>query len=132
MNTNPRSAFHSMTLAVWAAIFAAAGLAAIAQEPPAAGAPTQPGAATNAPVAEPQTQVTAAPDSAANGTNGLNLNFRNASIDLVLERLSEAAGFVIVMETPVRGSMTVIGKNLTREEAVNLLNSELNKNGYAA
>jgi type II secretory pathway component GspD/PulD (secretin) len=50
----------------------------------------------------------------------------------VLEHLSKAAGFIIVLETPVKGSVSVIGQNLTRDEAINLVNSELNKNGFAA
>ena len=67
------------------------------------------------------------------GTNGLNLNFRNASIDLVLAHLVKAAGFVVVEDTPrVTGTITVNGENLTKDEAVHLLDKELNKNGYAA
>jgi type II secretory pathway component GspD/PulD (secretin) len=65
-------------------------------------------------------------------SNDLNLNFNNASLDLVLNYLSDAAGFVIVLDTRVNGTVTVIGKHLTQDEAVNLLNTQLNKNGYAA
>jgi len=74
------------------------------------------------------------PPAQAIGTNqnDLNLNFNNASLDLVLNYLSDAAGFVIVLDTRVNGSVTVVGKHLTQKEAVNLLNSQLNKNGYAA
>jgi len=64
--------------------------------------------------------------------NDLNLNFNNASLDLVLNYLSDAAGFVIVLDTRVNGTVTVVGKHLTQDEAVNLLNTQLNKNGYAA
>lgn len=67
------------------------------------------------------------------GTNGLRLNFRNAPLELVLKYLSEAAGFHIVLDTTVRGSVTVISSHpMTRQEAVDLVNSVLNKNGYAA
>ena len=67
------------------------------------------------------------------GTNGLRLNFRNAPIDLVLSYLSDAAGFIIELDTPVRGNVSVISSHpMTRDEAVDLLNSVLNKNGYAA
>src|SRR6185295_22350 len=97
-------------------------------------------AATNAPVVEAQAPAAAsqdqtaipgtnAPVSGATGgsTNGLSLNFRNAPIDLVLEHLSKAAGFIIQIDAPrINGSVTVIGQSLTREEAVDLLNSELN------
>jgi general secretion pathway protein D len=64
--------------------------------------------------------------------NDLTLNFKNASLDLVLNYLSDAAGFIIVQETPVSGRVTVIGKHLTKDEAVDLLNTELNRNNYAA
>lgn len=91
-----------------------------------------PGAASQEPTAVPPTNASA-PGTNAAGTNGLTLNFRNAPIDLVLEHLSKAAGFIIQIDAPrVSGSVTVIGHSLTREEAVDLLNSELNKNGFAA
>ncbi len=63
----------------------------------------------------------------------LRLNFRGAPLDLVLNYLSEAAGYTIVLETSVRGTVDVWSNQpLTRAEAVSLLNSVLNKNGYAA
>jgi type II secretory pathway component GspD/PulD (secretin) len=63
----------------------------------------------------------------------IRLNFRNAPLDRVLNHLSEAAGFVVVMETTVRGNVTVMNNHpMTRDEAVDLLNSVLGKNGYAA
>jgi len=71
----------------------------------------------------------------AAGTNydDLRLNFRNAPLDLVLKYLSDAAGFIIVMDTQVRGNVSVISSRpMNRDEAVDLLNSVLNKNGYAA
>jgi general secretion pathway protein D len=70
------------------------------------------------------------------GTNNpdeLRLNFRNAPLDMVLNYLSDAAGFIIVLDTPVNGNVSVISSHpMTRDEAVDLLNSVLNKNGYAA
>jgi general secretion pathway protein D len=71
----------------------------------------------------------------ATGTNAdaIRLNFRNAPLDEVLSYLSDAAGFIIVLDTPVHGSVSVIsGQPMTKDEAVNLLNSVLNQNGYAA
>ena len=65
-------------------------------------------------------------------SNDLNLNFKDAQLDLVLNYLSDAAGFIIVQDTRVNGTVSVNGKHLTQDEAVNLLNAELNKNGYAA
>ncbi len=74
------------------------------------------------------------PPAQAVGTNSnsLDLNFNHAPLDMVLNYLSDAAGFVIVQETHVSGTISVVGKNLTRSEAVDLLNTELNQNGYAA
>ncbi len=47
--------------------------------------------------------------------------------------LSDAAGFIIVLDTHVNGNVSVISSHpMTRDEAVDLLNSVLNKNGYAA
>jgi len=76
-----------------------------------------------------------APESSS-GTNNpdeLRLNFRNAPLEMVLNYLSDAAGFIIVLDTHVNGSVSVISSHpMTRDEAVDLLNSVLNKNGYAA
>ena len=63
----------------------------------------------------------------------LRLNFNNVQLQQVLNYLSDAAGFIIVMDTQVRGTVSVISKSpMTRSEAVDLLNSVLNQNGYAA
>lgn len=72
------------------------------------------------------------PAAGTNSYNDLTLNFNHAPLDMVLNYLSDAAGFIIIQDTRVGGSVTVNGKHLTRDEAVNLLNSVLNKNGYAA
>ena len=66
-----------------------------------------------------------------NGTNGLRLNFHNAPLNIVLDYLSDAAGFIINKETDIRGTVDVQGKNLTKDEAVEVLDSALKKNGYA-
>jgi len=66
------------------------------------------------------------------GTNGLHLNFRNAPLGLVLDYLSDAAGFIINKEADVRGTVDVWSKEaVSKEDAVKLLNSVLKKNGYA-
>ena len=63
----------------------------------------------------------------------LRLNFRGVPLEMVLNYLSEAAGFIIVLETKVEGKVDAWSNQpLTKEEAVGLLNSVLNKNGYAA
>ena len=67
------------------------------------------------------------------GPNELRLNFRGAPIEMVLNYLSDAAGFIIQLNTPVRGKVDMWSNQpVTKEEAVDLLNSVLNKNGYAA
>ena len=139
-------------MVLFAAALAAASLTAPAQDdvPPLPGSPAPaPAAVTNAPgtAERSPTPAPANPDRAAgvstndlasaagNGssTNGLRLNFRNAPIDLVLNYLSDAAGFIIELDSPVKGNVSVISSHpMTRDEAVDLVNSVLNKNGYAA
>lgn len=47
--------------------------------------------------------------------------------------MSDAAGFVIVLQTPVTGTVDMwSGQPVSKEEAVQLLNIALNKNGYCA
>ncbi len=85
----------------------------------------------NAPEAVPSAFV---PPEQVMGTNSndLNLNFNRAPLDMVLNYLSDAAGFIIVQDTRVNGTVTIVGKHLTKDEVVNLLNTELNRNNYAA
>ncbi|MHB9008727.1 MAG: secretin N-terminal domain-containing protein, partial [Limisphaerales bacterium] len=67
------------------------------------------------------------------GESGLRLNFRGAPLEMVLDYLSEAAGFIIILETEVKGKLDVWSNQpLNREEAVELLNRVLNKDGRAA
>jgi general secretion pathway protein D len=61
------------------------------------------------------------------------LNFQGASLSDVLNYLSEAAGFVIVQEAPVSGTVNVVSRQpLNPEEAVDLLNAVLVEKGYVA
>ncbi len=86
-------------------------------------------------VVQDSTPADLPPSAPANGTNydALTMNFRNAPLDLVLNYLSDAAGFIIVLDTQVRGNVSVISSHpMNRDEAVDLLNAVLNKNGYAA
>lgn len=81
--------------------------------------------------AAPATAVTAAP--AADKNANLRLNFRGVPLEMVLDYLSEAAGFTIVLETPVSGKVDVWNNQpVTKTEAVNLLNTVLAKNGFTA
>jgi len=72
------------------------------------------------------------PEPAGTNADDLNLSFNRAPLEMVLNYLSDAAGFIIVQDARVNGTVTVNGKHLTRDEAVDLLNAVLNKNGYAA
>ncbi|HEY4414603.1 MAG TPA: secretin N-terminal domain-containing protein [Verrucomicrobiae bacterium] len=73
------------------------------------------------------------PPATGTNVNEIRLNFRNAPLEMVLNYLSDAAGFIIVLDTPVHGNVSVISSHpVTRDEAVNLLNQVLNQNGYAA
>jgi general secretion pathway protein D len=68
---------------------------------------------------------------AAGGTNELRMNFRNASVDSVLDYLSSAAGFIIHKEADPKGSFDFLSKDLlSKEQALRLVNSVLKKNGY--
>ncbi len=90
--------------------------------------PTKPFAANQAPLSSDFTPP-------VNGTNSnaLIMNFRNAPLEMVLNYLSDAAGFIIILDTPVHGNVSVISSHpMTQDQAVDLLNSVLNQNGYAA
>ncbi len=66
-------------------------------------------------------------------TNGVHMDFRGAPLDQVLDYLSEAAGFIVNKQTEVHGTVEIWSKEpVTRDEAVQLLNSALKKNGYTA
>ncbi len=90
-------------------------------------------AATNVVAATLPAPDTNAPVLLPNGEPGLRMNFRNAPLELVLNYLSEAAGFIIVLDTKVSGKIDAWSNQpLSKDEAVDLLNSVLNRNGYAA
>ncbi len=104
---------------------------ALAAAPPDTGTTTI-AALPNA-VIEPPPGASSAVTSARNSPDELRLNFRGAPIEQVLDYLSDAAGFIIQLNAPVRGKVDVWSDQpVTRNEAVDLLNSVLNRNGYAA
>jgi general secretion pathway protein D len=112
-----------------------AAVRALAQDTVPATAP----AVETAPAAANAAQTSAAatpaemPQGIVSTNGGLRLNFRNAPVELVLNHLSEAAGFIIEYDTRVSGTVSVISAQpMSRDEAVDLLNSVLNRNGYAA
>lgn len=62
----------------------------------------------------------------------ITFNFRGAEIETVLNYLSEAAGFIIVMETDVRGEINAWSNQpITTDDAVDLLDTLLADKGYA-
>lgn len=87
--------------------------------------------------AAPAEPTAAAAQTPARGGRGaqdqLRFNFRGAPLETVLNYLSEAAGYVIVLDTPVRGTIDMwSAQPVSRQEAIQLLNLALNKNGYTA
>ncbi len=73
------------------------------------------------------------PAPAGQQESGLRFNFRGAPLETVLNYMSDAAGFIIVLETPVRGTVDMWSSQpVSKAEAIQLLNLALNKNGYTA
>ncbi|HUS46706.1 MAG TPA: secretin N-terminal domain-containing protein, partial [Phycisphaerae bacterium] len=96
---------------------------------------TQPATATApAPAEEPATQPGAAsrPTSLPAG-EGLLMNFQNASLQAVLEYLSETAGLVILNGAEAEGRITIMSrKRVDTNEAIALLDTILKEKGYTA
>ncbi len=80
----------------------------------------------------PETPNTAPSSDAVEG-EGLRMNFRNVPLEMVLEYMSEAAGFAIIAEADVSGTVSVWNnKPLDKNQAVALLDSILIEKGYTA
>jgi len=129
----------TITTILATAIFAAGNYLASSQPADAPPAPpvkpvateTKPGETPAGTIAK--TDQNAELPASTGGTNGIRLNFDKAPLETVLKYLSDAAGFHIIMETPARGTVTVISSRpMSKDEVVVLLNSVLNKNGLAA
>lgn len=143
------------SLAALALVVALSCGAAQAQQPPDAPPPMPEGAgAPPPPPEEPATQpvqeqpaapvtqkhapapVAAAPTPVlppAATAKAIILNFRDASLDTVLNYLSETAGLAVVRETTVEGRITVTSRQpMTVDESITLLNTVLKEKGYAA
>ncbi|MCC7375428.1 MAG: hypothetical protein IT581_12305 [Verrucomicrobiales bacterium] len=131
MKTSP--SLRGPVAALWLAIASTAVAQDSTTVAPATTAPAPAAATTNAPSASETASPAATTTPIAEGEKGLRMNFRGVSLDMVLDYLSDAAGFIINLETEVRGRVDVWSNQpLTKEEAVGLLNTVLNKNGYAA
>jgi len=103
-----------------------------ADAPKAEAAPAKPDAkpavAKPAPERKPaQLAVTGETD------RGLRFNFRGVPLETVLNYLSDAAGFIIIPEADLKGKVDIISTQpLNKQEAVDLLNTIVSKNGLAA
>lgn len=104
---------------------------ASAQQAPATAPANQP---VPAPTQVPPNQsVTITGPATTQGAKRITLNFKDASIDAVLNYLSETLGYTVIREGQVTGRVTVIAKNeITAKEAMVLLNAALKPNGYTA
>ncbi|HSU67662.1 MAG TPA: type II secretion system secretin GspD, partial [Tepidisphaeraceae bacterium] len=64
-------------------------------------------------------------------TTQISFQFKDASIDAILDYLSQTAGFIVIKDAPVSGRVTVIAKQpVTPDEAVTLLQSVLRTTGF--
>lgn len=67
------------------------------------------------------------------GDAGMRFNFKDASLDVVLDYMSRAAGFTIVREVSISERVDIVSHQpISRDEAVDLLNTVLHQKGYAA
>jgi general secretion pathway protein D len=115
-------------------VLAVASPPGLAPAPADTNAPPATLASTNTPAgAPPDSGGTNAPESGVTSDGKIYFNMRNAPLDLVLNYMSDAAGFVINLQTEVKGRVDMWSKGpVTKDEMVDLLNSALNRNGYAA
>lgn len=77
--------------------------------------------------------VVVQPAAEAAGGATLRLHFRNAPLETVLNYLSEAAGYTIILNAPVRGTLDVWNNQpISQAEALDVVNAALNQNGLTA
>ena len=90
----------------------------------------------SAPSAQPVASMFTPPEQPiGTNQNDLTLSYNRAPLDQVLGYLSDAAGFIVAVDANVNlrnAYVTVKGSHITKDEAVDLLNAELNRNNYAA
>lgn len=124
------AAVLATALAVWPALASAQDATAqdTPQEPPAQtdGTPTSPASGRNGNGNGDLTGI-----ERTNG--GLILDFRDASINTVLDELSTAAGLIIVRQVEPEGRVTLTSRQpVSADDAVTLLNTVLYNAGYIA
>jgi general secretion pathway protein D len=104
---------------------------AVQQPPFQLESPEPPKTPAAAPI--PLTKIVEVKPAVKPGKGEIVLNFQGASLNDVLNYLSEAAGFVIVQEAPVSGTVNVMSRQpITPEEAVDLVNTVLIEKGFIA
>ncbi|MGO8679108.1 MAG: secretin N-terminal domain-containing protein [Limisphaerales bacterium] len=105
-----------------------------AQEAVPASTNAPPGEAADAAAASAAAATNSAPKiSVEDGSDGIMFNFHGAPLSLVLESMSDAAGFIINNQAEsLSGKVEIWSKKpVTKDEAVELLDSVLRKNRYA-
>jgi len=103
------------------------------QQPPFPLEPAPMPAANPTPALSPPAVPVLTPAAPKPGKGEILLNFQGASLSDVLNYLSDAAGFVIVQETPVTGTVNVTSRQpISADEAVDLVNTVLIEKGYVA
>src|ERR1700761_6370555 len=108
---------------------AATTIARAADDEPVPGATTN--VATN--VTSPVVSDTNTSATAELGTNGLVLNFHEAPLGMVLDYLSQKAGYIVVSDEDMRQKVTLESATpVSKGELRDLLNTVLSKNGYHA
>ena len=71
--------------------------------------------------------------SARTRPTAIRMNFRDVSLDTILEHLSEVAGLAVVRTVAVEGRITVISRQpMSIDQAIALLNTALKERNYAA
>ena len=87
-------------------------------------------AATQSATTESATQSATSPMSVS---KRVEFNFKDASVDAVLNYLSESLGFIVIKDSRIEGRVTITSRQpVTAEEAVNLVNSVLQPLNYTA
>jgi len=93
-------------------------------------APTPTGAI---PVVQPAPAPAEQPTDSQQPAGHILLNFQGAQLSDVLNYLSQAAGFIILQDVPISGTVNVISRQpVTPDEAVDLLNTVLIDKNYVA
>jgi type II secretory pathway component GspD/PulD (secretin) len=88
-----------------------------------------------APATNSSTPIVQPAQTQAGDTNLVTMNFHGAPLDQVLDHLSQTAGFIINIKpgTSIRGKVDMFSAQpMTKEEALDLLDTALNQNGLGA